>query len=96
MPGDPCDPLTVTHDSGITGLSAYRSQNGVMLNWTNNLGYAAIEVRRDGMVIEPALSGTATSYNDTAAPASGLVTYSVVPTTGSQHASRGPDQPRAR
>ena len=82
MPGDPCDPLTVTHDSGISGLSAYRSQNGVMLGWVNNLGYAAIEVRRDGVLIEPALSGSATSYEDTGTPATGLVTYTVVPSTG--------------
>jgi len=83
MPGDPCDPLTVTFDGGITGLEAFRSPGGVSLTWTNNMAYAAIEIRRDGTLIEPALSGAATDYTDTAPPAAGLVTYSVVPTNGS-------------
>lgn len=83
MPGDPCPPLTLTFDAGITELEAYRLQRSVKLTWANNLGYAAIEVRRDGVIIEPALDGTATSYIDAEAPDTGIVTYSVVPTNGS-------------
>ncbi|MFK7910536.1 MAG: sialate O-acetylesterase [Akkermansiaceae bacterium] len=83
MPGDPCDPLIVSFDAGITGLEAYRSPGGIALTWTNNLAYTAIELRRNGVLLESALSGTATTYTDATPPASGLVTYSVVPTNGS-------------
>ncbi|MCH7226885.1 sialate O-acetylesterase [Haloferula sp. A504] len=80
--GDPCPPLTLTFDAGITDLDVYRFQNKVRLKWTNNLGYANIEVRRNGSLIDT-IAGTATSYDDTSPPASGDVTYSVVPTNGS-------------
>ena len=83
MPGDPCDPLTLSFDAGITDLAGYRSPGGIVLTWTNNLDYTAIEVRRDGALLEPSLSGTATTYTDAAPPSAGLVTYSVVPTNGS-------------
>ncbi len=82
MPGDSCDPLTLTFDAGITNLEAFRSPGGIALTWTNNLTYTAIEVRRDGVLIEPSLSGTATTYTDASPPSSGVVTYSVVPTNG--------------
>lgn len=83
MPGDPCDPLTVTFDGGITDLDAFRSPGGVTLNWTTNMAYDAIAIRRDGTLIKAALSGTAQTYTDTTPPASGLVTYNVEPTNGS-------------
>ena len=80
--GDPCPPLTLTFDAGVTDLDAYRSQTNVQLKWQNNLGYDAIEVRREGTLIDT-LGGGATSHLDTDAPDSGLITYSVVPTNGS-------------
>jgi alpha-galactosidase len=83
MPGDPCDPLTVSFSGGITGLEAFRAAGGVGLTWVNAMAYDAIEIRRDGAIIEPAFSASATSYTDTTAPSSGLVTYSVAPTNGS-------------
>lgn len=83
MPGEPTPDLSLTFDAGITALEAYRFRSGVKLGWENNLDYSAIEVRRDGDLIEPALDGTATSYLDEAPPASGTVVYSVVPTNGS-------------
>jgi hypothetical protein len=82
MPGDTCPPLTLTFDAGITDVEAYRLQGNVKLTWANNLGYTAIEVRRDGVLIEPALDGSATSYIDTEPPESGTATYSLVPTNG--------------
>ncbi|HSH16452.1 MAG TPA: autotransporter-associated beta strand repeat-containing protein, partial [Verrucomicrobiae bacterium] len=83
MPVAPSPPLNVNFDAGITGLSAFRIPGGVYLTWTNNLGYSAIEVRRNGVLIAPSHSGTATTYVDGSPPASGLVTYTVVPSTGS-------------
>ena len=82
MSGDPCDHLTVTFDGGITELEAFRSPDGVTLNWINNLNYTAIEVRRDGVLLDGALSGDAQSYTDSSPPSGGLVTYTVVPTNG--------------
>ncbi|BCX48445.1 hypothetical protein HAHE_23530 [Haloferula helveola] len=82
MPGDPCPPLTVTFDGSITGLEAARDAGGITLNWVNAMPYPAIEIRRNGIVIEAAYSGTSTSYVDTTAPASGTFVYEVVPTTG--------------
>jgi len=83
MPGEVCPPLTLTLDAGITDVEAYRLQSKVKLTWTNNLDYTAIEVRRDGVLIEPALDGSATSYIDMAPPKSGIPIYSLVPTNGS-------------
>lgn len=82
MPGDPCDPLSVNLDGGITDLKAFRSPAGVSLTWSNNLSYTAIEVRRNGTLIEPSLSGLAETYTDTSPPGSGLVNYTVVPSNG--------------
>ncbi|MGB1129533.1 MAG: sialate O-acetylesterase, partial [Haloferula sp.] len=87
MPGDPCDPLTLTFNTGITDLEAFRSPGGISLSWTNNLSYSGIEVTRNGSVIEASLSGTATSYIDAAPPSSGTVTYGVRPTNGSAAAT---------
>ncbi len=82
MPGDPCDPLTVRFDGGITGLEAFRNSGGVGLTWVNNMAYTNIAVRRDGALIAGSLAGTATSYTDGSPPPSGPVTYSVVPANG--------------
>jgi hypothetical protein len=82
MPGDPCDPLTVTFDGSIANLEAYRDPAGIGLTWENLMTYTGIELRRDGVLIEPSLPGGTTSYIDTSPPASGLVTYTAVPTTG--------------
>jgi alpha-galactosidase len=82
IPGGGCGALTVTNNSSITGLTAYRGTNGVVLTWKNNLAYSGIQIQRNGTNIQAAYSGIATSYEDTAAPATGLITYSVVPTTG--------------
>ena len=82
MPVTPCDPLTTSFDGGITGLTITPGPNSLTLNWTNRMGYTAIEIRRNGTVLEAALSGTATSYTDTSPPNSGTITYTVAPTTG--------------
>ena len=82
MPGDPCDPLTVSFDGAITDLTITPGPGGLTLDWTNNMGYAAIEIRRDGVLLEAALSGTATTYTDVSPPSSGIVNYTVAPTTG--------------
>lgn len=82
MPGDPCDPLTVTFNGSIRKLLAFRSPGGVGLTWENPMTYAGIEIRRDGDLLEANLPGTTTSFTDTAPPASGIVTYTVSPTTG--------------
>jgi hypothetical protein len=83
MPGDACDPLLVTLNGGITGMRARPVSGGVELTWTNNMAYDAIEIRRNGVVLEAALDGTATSYTDAPGPDSGVVIYSVAPTHGS-------------
>ncbi len=82
MPGDPCDPLTVTFDGSIANMKAYRVPTGVDLTWENKMTYSGIELKRDGVVIAASLPGGTTSYSDTSAPSSGSVVYTVVPTTG--------------
>ncbi|QTN32616.1 hypothetical protein HZ994_09815 [Akkermansiaceae bacterium] len=82
MPGDPCDPLSVAFDGGIANLAAFRSPGGIGLTWENTMPYSGIELRRNGTLLEASLPGSSTSYTDASPPASGLVTYSVVPTTG--------------
>ncbi len=82
MAGDPVAPLTATYDGSITGLQAFRAPGGVLLTWTNTMNYPAIEIRRDNVLVAT-LSGQDTTWFDTAAPGSGLVTYTAAPTTGS-------------
>ena len=82
MPGDPCDPLTLEFNGGITELTVDKQPAELVLHWRNNMSYPGIEVRRDGSLLDT-LPGTATSYTDSSPPGTGLVTYSLVPTTGS-------------
>lgn len=79
MPGSPCPPLSISHNSGITDLAARLRTNGTHLSWKNNLAYTGIKVKRDGIVIAAALPGSATSYIDLSPPA-GLISYTVEPT----------------
>jgi len=83
MPVTPCPSLTTTFDSCIGGLEALRTEAGVVLTWDNQLTYAGIEIRRDGMLLEASLSGTAETYTDPSPPFAGLATYTVVSTNGS-------------
>jgi autotransporter-associated beta strand protein len=83
MPVSPAAPLSFSHNAGVTDLEAHRRRNGMRLTWRNNLGYPALQVRRNGTLIAASLSGTATSFVDPSPPA-GPVTYSVEPSsTGS-------------
>ncbi|MCH7228481.1 sialate O-acetylesterase [Haloferula sp. A504] len=82
MPGAPCDPLTLSFNGGITDLDVERNPGSFVLTWTNHMAYDGITVSRDGTVLAASLPGTATTFTDNSPPTSGLVTYSVVPTTG--------------
>ena len=79
MPGNPCNPLTVKHKGGITRLNAKQRNSGIHLSWTNNFGYTAIQVKRNGAVIAAALPGNVTAYIDSS-PTAGLATYTIEPT----------------
>ncbi|MEE2889405.1 MAG: S8 family serine peptidase, partial [Planctomycetota bacterium] len=61
--------------SGPTNLSCNASGADAVLSWSNGDSYSQIQVSRDGSVIGT-LSGTATSYTDTA-PGVGNFSYSV-------------------
>ncbi len=61
--------------SGPTNLACNASGADAVLSWINGDSYSQIEVSRDGTVIAT-LSGTATSYTDTA-PGVGNFSYSV-------------------
>ncbi|MDB4265384.1 sialate O-acetylesterase [bacterium] len=82
MTGDPCDPLNVTYDACVSDLAAQATSTGITLTWANGFNYDGIEIRRNDAVIAASLPGTQTSYFDQA-PAAGVYTYSVTPTTGS-------------
>ncbi|MBN1442974.1 MAG: hypothetical protein JXA90_09700, partial [Planctomycetes bacterium] len=82
MPGEACESLATTFDACITDLAATRSEAGVVLTWTNHLGYDGIEIRRDGEVLEASLDGAAETYTDAAPPQQGIAAYTVVPTNG--------------
>lgn len=69
-------------DTSVTNLSAYRSLEGVMLNWGARGKYDAFQITRDGKVIADAVAADAHSYEDKTAPAKGKVTYAIQPTTG--------------
>ena len=79
MPGSPCPPLKISHNSGVTDLVARLRANGTHLSWKNNLTYSGIKVKRDGTVIAAALPGSSTSFVDLSPPA-GLIGYTVEPT----------------
>ena len=80
MPGNPTAPLTIAHNTGVTDLSARLRVNGAHLSWKNNLNYAGLTVKRDGIVIAASLPGSTTSYVDVMPPA-GVLNYTVEPTT---------------
>jgi len=80
VPGAACQPATAKYDGCITGLRAKRDKRGVTLAWTDNLGYAGIQVTRDGSALET-LAGGATEYTDPNPP-EGDRTYGVKPTNG--------------
>ena len=79
MPGNPAPPLTLSHNSGITGLPASQRINGLNLSWRNNLAYSGIKVKRNGVVIAASLPASTSSYVDFS-PLAGAVTYTVEPT----------------
>ena len=81
MPVTPCDPLTLTVNTGITDLTA-TSGTGVELQWKNNLSYPGIKITRNGTIIQASLAGNATTYTDTGAPSGILLKYTVEPTNG--------------
>ncbi len=78
MPVAPAAPLLLTRNGGVTDLEAHRRRNGMRLSWRNNLGYSALQVRRNGTLIAASLPGTASSYVDPSPPA-GPATYTVQP-----------------
>jgi alpha-galactosidase len=69
-------------DTSATNLDGYRSLDGVMLSWITRGKYDAFRILRDGKVIADAVPADARSFEDKAAPAKGMVTYSIQPTTG--------------
>lgn len=87
MPGNPCPPLAISHNSGVTHLVARLRVDGAHLAWQNNLGYAGLTVKRDETVIAASLPGSATGYVDRSPPA-GLVSYTVEPTTAGSMPAR--------
>jgi hypothetical protein len=82
MPITACPPLTPKLNGGVTHLKVSPVSTSLVLNWTNNMTYTGIEVRRNGTAISGVLAGNATTFTDTAPLTSGIVTYTVAPTTG--------------
>ena len=83
MPGEVCASLKTTYDACITDLAVlWSEEEGVVLTWTNRMAYDAIEIKRNGEVIEASLSGTAQTYTDAAPLPQGVLTYTVAPTNG--------------
>ena len=74
--------LGASCDTSVTKLTAYRSMEGVTLDWEARGKYEAFRVSRDGKVIADSLSGNVRSFQDKGAPDKGKVTYAVRPTTG--------------
>ncbi|MFK7909583.1 MAG: sialate O-acetylesterase [Akkermansiaceae bacterium] len=74
--------LSVSCDTSVTNLSAYRSMDGAMLSWKARGKYAAFRIKRDGKVIADNIAADVRSYEDTQAPDKGKVIYSVEPSTG--------------
>ena len=79
MPGAAALPLTISHNSGITGLKASDRLNGIKLTWQSNLNYTGILVKRNGTTIAASLPGNTTTFVDNS-PTAGAATYTVEPT----------------
>jgi hypothetical protein len=69
-------------DTSVTRLTAYRSLEGVMLQWEARGKYEGFRISRAGEVIAADLPGKARSFEDKQAPAKGKVTYAIQPTHG--------------
>ena len=62
-------------DTSVSKLDAYRSLDGVMLNWEAGGRYEGFKILRDGKVITDSLAGDARSFLDKQAPTKGKVPY---------------------
>jgi len=82
MPTSQTHKLTVTSDTSVPVLKAFRSVDGVTLTWGAKGNYEGFKLSRDGKVVEDNLSADARIYQDKQSPKSGLVHYSIQPTTG--------------
>lgn len=74
--------LSAACDTSVAELTAYRSLEGVMLNWVATGNYEGFRVTRDGKVIAEDIAPDARSFEDRRAPAKGKVTYAIQPTSG--------------
>jgi len=74
--------LSASCDTSATALNAYRSLEGVMLNWDARGKYEAFRLARDGKVIAEDIPADARSFHDKDAPAKGKVSYTLQPTNG--------------
>jgi len=82
MPSSPTQKLTASSDTSPTELTAYRSKEGVTLDWKARGKFEGFKISRDGKVLEESFSADAKSYQDKKAPKEGKVHYSIQPTTG--------------
>ncbi|MFK7790903.1 MAG: sialate O-acetylesterase, partial [Phycisphaeraceae bacterium] len=74
--------LSASCDTSATDLSAYRSMQGVMLNWKARGKYDGFRITRNDKVIVDHLAADLLSFEDKDALAKGKVRYAVEPTTG--------------
>ena len=74
--------LSAACDTSVTGLTAYRSLEGVMLGWEARGKYEGFRISRDGKVIVADIPADSRIFEDRQAPAKGKVTYAIQPTSG--------------
>jgi len=82
MPASGKRRLAAVCDTSVAELKAYRSMEGVMLNWEARGRYDGFQILRDGRVIADGIAGDMRSYLDKQAPSKGMVRYVIEPTTG--------------
>ena len=90
--------FTAETDTSVQSLNAFRSLEGVMLNWEARGKYHGFLILRNDILIGEAKSGEARSYLDKNAPSEGKVHYTIIPTTGNTTAAKltvnlGPSDP---
>ena len=74
--------LSASSDTSVAALDGYRSLDGVMLSWEATGKYKGFRLSRDGKVIAEDIAGDTRSFEDTNAPETGKVVYTIKPKRG--------------
>jgi alpha-galactosidase len=88
LPNSEIHKLSAQSDTSIERLIAYKTTEGIVLNWTAKGRYAGFKIARDNQVLSTNIPLEARTYTDTNPPENGVLTYYVAPQNGNSTIAR--------